>query len=70
MIEADIESVRIVRRETHFDNMIFWADARPFSEIFIVANGQHYFSRVFYALDNSPHAIAAQKQDFLRRQNR
>lgn len=66
----DIESIRIVPRETHYDNKTYWAVARPFSEIFIVANGQHYFSRVFYRLDNSPHAIAAQKQDFLRRQNR
>lgn len=66
----DITEIRIVSRFTHFDRREWHADARPFSEVFIVALGQSYFSRVFFKIDDSPHARAAQKQEFLRRQNR
>lgn len=76
MIVGDIESVRIVQRSTNWTGANLgtkseWhADGRPFSEVFIVAAGRSYYSRLFHTLDNSPHACAAQTQDFLRRQNR
>lgn len=76
MIEADIESVRIVRRSTNWTGANHGAraerhtDAHPFSDVFIVAAGRCYYSRLFHTLDDSPHARSAQAQDFLRRQNR
>lgn len=76
MRETDIESVRITRRETNWTGANLgtkaeWhPDARPFSEVFIVAAGRSYYTRRFHTLDDSPHARAAQVQDFLRRQNR
>lgn len=72
----DITEVRIVARTTNWSGANLGTaaqrheDARPFSEVFIVAKGQTYYSRLFHTLDNSPHAKAAQAQDFLRRQNR
>ena len=65
-----VKNVRIERRgsETH-----------PFSEVFITtgseafaadanATDRVYYTRLFHTLDDSPHARAAQAQDFLRRQ--
>lgn len=67
-MSREVTSVRIVRRETHFDRQIYHADARPFSDIFITtADGGQYYSRVFYALDDSPHARAAEAEAFKRR---
>ena len=39
----------------------------PFSEVFITAGGQHYYSRLWYALDDSPFARADQREGFKRR---
>jgi DNA-directed RNA polymerase beta subunit len=69
MIESDIESVRITRCVTHYDGKEYHSDARPFSDVFIVAAGRTYYSRLFHTLDDSLHARAAQAQAFLKRQN-
>jgi len=57
-------NVRIERRDRIGDDGKHY----PFSEIFITHNDQVYCTRLFYPLDDSPHARAAQFQDFLRRQ--
>lgn len=67
MTEADIQSIRIVPRSTHWDRRNFHEAAHPFVDVFIVAKGRHYYTRLFHTLDDSPHARAAQVQDFLRR---
>lgn len=70
LTEADVATCTITRRFTHYDRQQWHADARPFSEISIVlTDGTPYLSRVFYPLDDTPHARAAQIQDFLKRQN-
>lgn len=70
MTADDVESVRIERRETNWDKGVWHEKPHPFSDVFIVARGVNYYSRLFHTLDDSPHARAAQVQDFLRRQNR
>lgn len=64
----NVSSVRIVRRETTYDRRERLSTPRPFSEVLIVADGRHYCTRLFHTVDDSPHARAAQTQDFLRRQ--
>lgn len=54
--------VRIKRRENEAN--------KPFSEIFIEHDGRHFYSRVWWSLDDTAQARAAQLQDFLRRQAR
>lgn len=76
MTEADIETVRIIRRSTNWTGANHGAkaerhtDAHPFSEVFIFAAGRSYYTRLFHTIDDSSHARSAQVQDFLRRQNR
>lgn len=72
----DITEVRIERRTTNWTGANLGAPGQwhkepfPFADVFITAAGRHYYSRLFHTLDDSPHARAAQAQDFLRRQNR
>jgi hypothetical protein len=42
---------------------------RPFSEVFITAGGETYYSRLWYPLDDTPFAREDQAQAFLRRQS-
>lgn len=46
------------------------ADGHPFSDIFITHEGRRYYTRLPFPLTDTPHARAAQAQDFLRRQKR
>lgn len=57
----NIEAVRIERRGGDQPG------DRPFSEVFIRANGRDYYTRLFHTLDNSPFVREEQKQAFLRR---
>lgn len=43
------------------------SDGHPFSEIFIVHNDQHFYSRVWFVIQDSEHARAQQIQDFHKR---
>lgn len=70
MTLEDITKIRIVRRFTNWDGKNWHQDPRPFSEVLITACGVPYCTRLFHTIDDSPHARAAQAQDFLRRQNR
>lgn len=64
----DVTDVRIVQRTTFMDRKAVCKDARPYSEVFITtADGARYYTRLFHVIDNSPHARAAQIQDFYRR---
>lgn len=64
----EVTGVRIVQRTTFRDRREVLKAARPFSEVFIAtADGGHYYTRLFHTLADSPHARAAQTQDFLRR---
>ena len=65
----DITEVRIVRRTTMRDRTEILTTPRPFSEVFITARGESYYTRLFHTLDDNGHAREAQAQDFLRRQN-
>lgn len=55
--------VRIEQRERGAPPSI-----QRFSEVFITQDGRTFYTRLFHQLDNSPHARAAQLQDFVRRQ--
>ena len=46
-LPPDITDIRIVRREIHWSG----TKREPFSEVFITAGGQSYYSRLWYALD-------------------
>ena len=59
----EITDIRIVRREIHWEGV----KREPFSEVFIEAGGQCYYSRLWYALDDSPFARADQREGFKRR---
>lgn len=65
---VNVSSVRIVRRTTTYDRQERLEKPREFSEVLIVADGRHFCTRLFHTLDDSPHARAAQMQDFIRRQ--
>lgn len=65
-----VTSCQIVQRVTNLDRRERLDKPRPFSEVLIVADGRPYCTRLFHTIDNSPHARAAQIQDFLRRQGR
>lgn len=56
------ESIRIERREI--------VPGRPFSEVFIVADGRSYYTRLWYVVEDSPYARSAQREEFARRQSR
>lgn len=58
----NVESVRIVFRNNKADN------PRAFSEIFIVADGEHYYSRTWDTIEDSPYQREHQKTAFLKRQ--
>lgn len=62
-----VTEVRIVQRTTNYDRKERLDKPRPFSEVFITADGRTYYSRLFHVLSNDAHARAAQTQDFLRR---
>lgn len=58
----NVTSVRIERRggfEVGVDH--------PFSEVFIIADGKHYCTRLFHTVDDSPFARAEQAEQFKRR---
>ena len=58
-------TVRIEQRERVIDGK-----QCPFSEVFVMQGGRSFYSRLWHTIDDSPHARAAQAQDFLRRQAR
>ena len=62
-LPPEITDIRIVRREVHWEGI----KREPFSEVFITAGGQHYYSRLWYAIDDSPFARANQREGFKRR---
>ncbi len=62
-LPPEITDIRIVRREVHWEGI----KREPFSEVFITAGGQHYYSRLWYAIDDSPFARADQREGFKRR---
>jgi hypothetical protein len=63
MMQIEVTKVEIVRREIK--------RSHPFSEVFIDYTEDRElrssYSRLFYALDDTPHARAAQTQAFLQR---
>lgn len=59
----EVTSIRIERREIHWEG----TKREPFSEVFIEAGGQHYYSRLWHVLDNTPFARADQTAGFKRR---
>lgn len=58
-----ITDIRIVQREIHWGGV----KRAPFSEVFIEAGGQHYYTRLWHALDDTPFARADQREAFKRR---
>lgn len=69
----DVTECRIVQRTTNWTGANHGIAAHnhgkghPFSEIFIVANGQHYYSRTWEVLTDSPHSRTYQIEAFKRR---
>jgi len=58
----NVTSVRIERRGGYMVDV-----DRPFSEVFIVADGKHYCTRLFHTVDDTAFARAEQAEQFKRR---
>ena len=63
ILESDITGIRFVQRVR--------GERERFTDFFIsLCDGRTFYSRRMYPIEDTPHARSAEKQEFLRRQNR
>jgi hypothetical protein len=63
----EVSQVRIVRRTTHYDRGTIRPQLYAFSEVLITAAGQHYLSRVWHEIPDTPFNRADQATQFRKR---